>query len=58
MAGLYWGFGEAALARGSRGPALAVMIVAGMLAYFGSASIVGAMQPAEVKAFLRRDRKA
>lgn len=56
--GLWWGMGDVVLARGTRAPALAVMVMTGAAVYFAAAAATGAMSVAEFKGFFRRGKRA
>lgn len=52
------GFGAASIEKGSRTPLLGLMVLAGMGSYFATAIATGAMSLTDLKASLRRGRRA
>lgn len=51
---MWWAMGDAVLARGTRTPALAALVLGGAAVYFATVLATGGMGLAELKSFLRR----
>jgi putative peptidoglycan lipid II flippase len=54
--GLWWAMGDMVLARGTRTPSLAILVLAGAAVYFAAATATGAMSFAEFRGFFRRGK--